>query len=108
MKHTPGPWVVESKSQEGSFIISRPGRKDGTAFSSWWIAFVGPCLENDIANALLIAAAPDLLAACKALTESAALCFADILKTGNIDPINGKAYRLAKQAAGDAVAKATA
>ena len=62
--HTPGPWVVDAGkplmvlAESGGFavLISEAGRKVTT---------------TDKANARLIAAAPDLLEAAKAMTEPA-------------------------------------
>ena len=68
-KHTPGPWTIEGKTNAGGFQVSKPNRKDGTAFSTYWIASVGPSLDEDQANAKLIAAAPDLLHAVRSLLE---------------------------------------
>lgn len=56
-QHTPAPWsVIKGSPQAG--IITAPNRSLG-------IAEVFGGGETDIANARLIAAAPDLLAACR-------------------------------------------
>lgn len=61
MSHTPGPWHVEARGVNLTVIFA--GSAKGTRAS--------PCLIMDgdeserEANARLIAAAPDLLAACK-------------------------------------------
>jgi len=52
--HTPGPWTVE----EGTHII--PANGGGSVAAAY-----GDDLEQAYANAALIAAAPELLAACK-------------------------------------------
>lgn len=64
-KHTPGPWNI---------VDDAPGvmaPKINARDTSWTIARLvrqsGPSEDN--ANARLIAAAPDLLAACKALMD---------------------------------------
>jgi len=62
-KHTPGPWGVE-RDRDGDLIVSQPGN-DGQVIVSMRGAD-GP--EWD-ANARLIAAAPDLLAALRIITE---------------------------------------
>lgn len=58
-QHTPAPWSVKKASPQAGIIIA-PNRSLG-------IAEVFGGGETDIANALLIAAAPDLLDALKAL-----------------------------------------
>lgn len=64
MKHTPAPWVMHAKSISGAYQIT--GATDG----SLRIATVTNA-PNDEANARLIAAAPELLEALKAMTERA-------------------------------------
>lgn len=75
MKHTPGPWN-----------ISTPCKRDANGVPCAWLNLDAPghiggmkiethySMPDDEmnANARLIAAAPDLLAACKALAESIA------------------------------------
>ena len=63
-KHTPGPWQVEPRTENGTYYVSIP-RKDGTIFTSSWVAQVGPFNDEDEANARLVAAAPELLEACE-------------------------------------------
>jgi len=66
MTHTPGPWIVKADSTTCFKSLAytwalwpiRGGRGD--------IAYT---FENDIDNARLIAAAPDLLAACEQAVE---------------------------------------
>ena len=60
VSHTPGPWQVKSDD------ISVVGRRNVGAFDV--VAHVAP-RQNTHANARLIAAAPDLLAALKSLME---------------------------------------
>ena len=55
--HTPGPWKIEMRTRSGEFV--RTTHITGTDGSH--LANVGPCSID--ANARLIAAAPDLLAA---------------------------------------------
>lgn len=65
LKHTPGPWqylakLSGSENHKGFRIVCE--RRDG-----WWIADTSPIDQDGTegeANARLIAAAPDLLAAC--------------------------------------------
>ena len=61
MSHTPGPWVLEpEETRDGSIYIF----SDGGAFNTDSICVVeGGNQATDIANARLIAAAPDLLEA---------------------------------------------
>ncbi len=57
--HTPGPWVVESG---GSSVVTPGGRA---------IADIPNDIdEEEVANARLIAASPDLLSACRKILES--------------------------------------
>jgi len=59
-KHTPGPWHL---SRSGQYV-----RKNDTAdWPAWNVAEINTATEAWEANARLIAAAPDLLAACAAL-----------------------------------------
>jgi hypothetical protein len=57
--HTPGPWEVRDK-----FYIGRAGRMSLAEVKSGDVP--AEDVEQHMANARLIAAAPDLLAACKA------------------------------------------
>lgn len=65
-KHTPGPWRYDrcnSSPTTGEHMIA--GGKPG------YLAEVRDCGSGDVsANARLIAAAPDLLEACKAVDEA--------------------------------------
>lgn len=62
MSFTPGPWAIELESESNS-IVNR--NFDG---DEWCIAEVYRLSEIDLANARLIAAAPELLEALEALT----------------------------------------
>ena len=59
--HTPGPWFTYF-SERGIWTVQEP---------RGWIAELTPDRPNQEANARLIAAAPDLLEAAKAMTEPA-------------------------------------
>lgn len=91
-KHTPGPWrICWTTTQDGQggtkrYAINGPHREVCECRSAGQPA--------DEANALLIAAAPDLLAACKAL--------ADMESWGDVDPDStaGRAYAAIAQAEG--------
>ena len=61
-KHTPGPWKVT----EDARVFSESAREWNRTFNANTPAFIAACSGN-AANARLIAAAPDLLAAAEAL-----------------------------------------
>jgi hypothetical protein len=58
-KHTPGPWQIRSGGNTGKFFVEQSQGAEVT------ICFVDTNLRSNEANARLIAAAPDLLAACE-------------------------------------------
>lgn len=58
-KHTPGPWGIAAKEHSGAFQILP---KDVGDLRICTVTNA----SNDLANARLIASAPELLAACKA------------------------------------------
>lgn len=62
-KHTPGPWFVK----RDGLTITEGLRSDSDNFFPFEIAKVADGSNTDRANALLIAAAPELLAALKAV-----------------------------------------
>lgn len=66
-RHTPGPWFIEEtpESDSGSFLIISDGAPE------WIVAETARGIPGnpDEANARLIAAAPDLLAALKAAVD---------------------------------------
>ena len=64
-KHTPGPWLIRSDAT-GTHIEIRHPRPYGWAQLD--LAKIAPAEECE-ANADLIAAAPDLLAACQAVLD---------------------------------------
>jgi len=63
MSHTPGPWVAFYKHKYNEWHVSLPRQK-----TNWRLDLFpdGVVTENPEADAKLIAAAPELLAACKA------------------------------------------
>jgi hypothetical protein len=71
-KHTPGPWVVHLTTYPDGDPSIHVGTPGALAVTPQYVAQVcswgGPCAEQD-ANASLIAAAPDLLAACEELVS---------------------------------------
>jgi len=58
-QHTPGPWHI---SKSGQYIR----KNDGPNWPAWNIAEMNQATDAAHANARLIAAAPELLAACEA------------------------------------------
>jgi len=68
--HTPGPWAVERRWSNGCEIVPRIVCKPDDDRGCGWIADIigAPYLghESTLPNARLIAAAPELLEACKA------------------------------------------
>lgn len=64
VKHTPGPWITFQPRGDGSV----PVRTDGLGLTICYVHDGAIC--DAIANARLIAAAPDLLAALKDLLEA--------------------------------------
>lgn len=64
VKHTPGPWAITDHNEAGDFYI---GRTDAPEYVA--IVTGGPFLAAEItqANARLIAAAPEMLAALEAI-----------------------------------------
>ena len=94
MKHTPGPWCV----WKDGLTIAEEVRSESDNFFPFEIAKVSDDSNTDRANACLIAAAPELLAALLAL------------KTANgADNFNGwhEDFLPAIQKANAAIAKAT-
>lgn len=70
-KHTPGPWTVDTQWTHGNAGFVHAG--EGSPRAGARVAIVtgmggptGPWWDEAEANARLIAAAPDLLAACEA------------------------------------------
>lgn len=70
--HTPAPWFVGSKMDEGYALVvsDRPTTKEHEELDSLVCTFSFVKSESEVrANTKLIAAAPDLLAACEAALE---------------------------------------
>lgn len=76
-KHTPGPWKLRKPLHPGSHYRFEVLKADRNGIYKPYVADVRSMDsngdDNSEANARLIAAAPDLLAALEALTESAAV-----------------------------------
>ena len=64
-KHTPGPWCV----RHDDMVCSQEGRIIADCESTPYAMRPAPPIVEDKANATLIAAAPELLAALKAASE---------------------------------------
>lgn len=62
MNHTPGPWIAEKVGNQLGYEITAPN--EGAIARTWWVRHEQGEID---ANASLIIAAPDLLAAAKAL-----------------------------------------
>lgn len=86
-KHTPGPWELRESAAAGRKVVASPR-----------LGLIAILAEHDVgeaewiqdeANARLIAAAPDLLAACKALlpmAEDDLFQYGGGLHAGDSDP----------------------
>ena len=68
MKHTPGPWKI-SNYRPYQIIARNPKESTYGVGDDKFPTLAEPCGENKQANAKLIAAAPDLLEACKEAKE---------------------------------------
>lgn len=66
MRHTPGPWTYFPKRKYGEHHVSVPIKDSGMRLA---LFPDGIDTENPVADARLIAAAPELLAACRELVE---------------------------------------
>jgi hypothetical protein len=106
MNHTPGPWRVEEEDVTGDRYIEPSVVADnldnGTVST---IATIRVGLPATAANTQLIAAAPELLAACKKLANEAAgfLALSDIERHGTT---NSRILRDRIEQARDVVRKA--
>ena len=87
--HTEGPWHVAEDDANGQAVVS----SQHTEIATCWHHCVGSIEQQMRSNALLIAAAPDLLAACVALLD---------------DGHSFESEGMARDAARAAIAKATA
>ena len=68
MNHTPGPWEIIDSNRHGDLYVGAKDAMNALAIAN----LIRPFIEDDnvVANARLIAAAPDLLAACKTAMEA--------------------------------------
>jgi hypothetical protein len=105
-KHTPGPWIVHRGSRwqndrDCMAVIDSIPNRDGQVVANC-ICHVAGTNPSKIDNAQLIAAAPDLLAACEACIAADQLANAD----GTLGDDMVAAYDAAIAAAKAAIAKA--
>jgi hypothetical protein len=99
-KHTPGPWSIDGPTRMGGARIVAPYKPQCT----YMVAEVLPDCPDDAArdaNARLIAAAPDLLAACKAAVATGMVPQLDSLPTNTKTAVGDAAKMIY-----DAIAKA--
>lgn len=109
-KGTPGPWSVDTDIDDGygetsviSYWVRGAPHPNAPGFDGLVVAaVVKDCVENSEANAKLIAAAPELLAALEALTADR-LFYIEGDTSGQMN-VAVKAYEVARAA----IAKATA
>ena len=68
-KHTPGPWfVIEHKNADCVWTVQDKECGGGHAIALRYM--IGPRDDEDVANARLIAAAPEMLEALKAIDQA--------------------------------------
>jgi hypothetical protein len=86
-KHTPGPWVIQDNAAHGIHIYSNGGPFGGGLHVARVSNSAGIGYDGQEANARLIAAAPDMLAALEAYDAAMSSCWGDIdgLPPGNPD-----------------------
>ena len=83
-QHTPGPWKVDGKR-----ILADVERGEYRVFPIAYLNIIDPDHEA-VANACLIAAAPELLAACQA-EELAREVEAEVVDNGDLSTRNSRA-----------------
>lgn len=77
-EHNRAPWRVKPVRGQAPYIVDADGLTIGMAMH--WLGS-----ENDpLPNANLIAAAPDLLAACETASETIVMLVAEVGKTGGL------------------------
>lgn len=70
MKHTPGPWLQNGAAIYALQETGKYHKGEPILENRFYIFIQGPCSEEEkLANAKLIAAAPELLAACEWAVE---------------------------------------
>ena len=91
--HTPGPWTIDLSKGSQPIEITAEGRPE--------LAYVPVGMDDcdnpeDFANARLIAAAPDLLAAVEAALQGIAERKANLTQSRNVEQILVNAFQRAK------------
>lgn len=66
--HTPGPWKVEDRKDGGRTVVDGAGRR--ITFTPQFEGAAARSIEVAVANARLIAAAPELLDACLSIISA--------------------------------------
>ena len=102
-KHTPGPWLIGKRSSGGYSLINADGWESLARVVTVMEDDNRPCAEG-VANARLIAAAPDLLEALKELSRSFIGTYSDDQRSD--DEINNHREHWERMARA-AIAKAT-
>lgn len=109
-KHTPGPWEVDYKCTPGHIKSTAPREDSRTPTVARYDLRAPSIGEAEAsANATLIAAAPDLLAACEAAMRIESLWYPANAGGPVDDPENHEAYalHLMREKFSAAIAKAT-
>lgn len=94
-KHTPGPWIVEPVPYDSSRFYIRGSNTKGQilGFGKGAVAHIPQSTVNPMeANANLIAAAPDLLAALEGLMS----CYIDLLDEDQVAAAQNAKSAIAK------------
>ncbi len=100
MKHTPGPWLLVANN----FVYALNEHKTNRFYLSVQLGYDDKCklikMEELEANARLITAAPDMLAALETFVNN----FVRLTSTENLDKLTGgplfEAYKAVKKAKG--------
>ena len=116
-KHISGPWYVDGNvPHHGLQILTKTGADVATIYhkdhDGWQIVNGGDYAETSRANARLMAASPDLLAAVQQLVatlHSTYDVFEDLCKTGNMsaNPLDTHVVQDIADQAADALEQAT-
>ena len=94
-KHTPGPWVVEPENYDcdGGTLVRTKGKI--CLANVWGVMFAKTPDDESLANARLIAAAPDLLEALEYLAGACELALDNDYPEGR-DPVSVARAAIAK------------
>ena len=102
MKHTQGPWIAATQL-DSEHITDVSGVCSADGIHITYVSGYGNTREQNFANARLISAAPDLLAALQSIATTAGLCAITFPNA----PGNGDLQAIVREAR-LAIAKATA